>query len=241
MRVLAERVSVRKYASEPVTDELLDAVLAAAFRAPTSSNIQSYSVIVVRDDETKAAIAKTVGGQQHVIDCPVFLAFCADLTRIDWAFQQRGHSLDNNNLEMGLVSSLDAGLVGMAAYLAADSVGLKGVMIGGARNDPEAMAAHLGLPYRVYCVFGMCLGFTDEPPPQKPRMHRPDVVHFETYDRSRTPGTVTAYDSELATHYRARGMQTTDDSWSHDVTAKFSKRPREGLRAALKRMGFDFV
>ena len=241
LRVLANRVSVRNFNNIPVNDELIDAVLKAAFRVPTSSNIQSYSVVVVRDPETKKQLAKSVGGQQHVIHCPVFLAFCADLTRIDVACRRNGFTLDNNNLELGLVSTLDAALVGTAAYIAADSVDLKGVMIGGARNNPEEIAQLLGLPPRVFCVFGMCLGFSDASPPQKPRMRQPDVVHHERYDAAKVSAAIETYDAELATHYRDAGTTTTDDSWSHDIAAKFGPRPRDGLRAALKRMGFDFA
>jgi nitroreductase len=156
MDVLLKRVSVRKYRDESVSDEVLDAVLQAAFRAPTSSNIQAYSVVVVRDAATKQAIAAAVGNQQHVIDCPVWLGFCADLTRIEHAMNMHEHELNTNNLEMGLVSSLDAALVGMSTYHVADSLDLKGVMIGAVRNKPEEIAAILGLPPRVYCVFGLC-------------------------------------------------------------------------------------
>ena len=239
--VLHQRVSVRKYAEREVTDAAVEAVLNAAFRAPTSSNIQSYSVVVVRDPKTKAGLAKAAGNQQHVIDCPVFLAFCADLTRIEHAMTVNGHDISNNNLELGLVSSMDAALVGMSAYLAADSVGLKGVMIGGARNDPETFAELLGLPHRAYCVYGMCLGYVDEVPTQKPRMAYSTVVHQERYDTSKTAADVAAYDAELAQHYRSERRNTTDDSWSHDVASKFGPRPRDGLRATLARMGFDFA
>ncbi len=241
IELLHQRVSVRKYADREVTEAAVGALLSAAVRSPTSSNIQSYSVVVVRDPQTKAGLAKAAGNQQHVIDCPVFLAFCADLTRIEHAMKLNGHTLDNNNLELGLVSSLDATLVGMSAYLAADSLGLKGVMIGGARNDPETFAKLLGLPHRVYCVYGMCLGYVDDVPAQKPRMAYSSVVHHERYDASKTAQDVAAYDAELARHYRSDDRATTDDSWSHDVAAKASQRPRDGLRAALARMGFDFA
>ncbi|MEK9828663.1 MAG: nitroreductase family protein, partial [Rhodospirillales bacterium] len=134
-RTFANRVSVRSYTDEPVTDEQVDAVLQAAFRAPTSSNIQSYSVIVVRDQEALDQLAVVTSGQKHVANAPVFLAFCADLTRIDKAMRDRGGNMETNNLETGLVSSIDAALVGMSAYIAADSLGMKGVMIGAVRNN----------------------------------------------------------------------------------------------------------
>ena len=83
IELLHQRVSVRSYADKPVDEATIDAVLAAAFRAPTSSNIQSYSVIVVRDQETKDKLSVVTGGQKHVARTPVFLAFCADLTRME--------------------------------------------------------------------------------------------------------------------------------------------------------------
>lgn len=241
--VLLNRVSVRAYREDEVSDEVLDAVLAAAFRAPTSSNIQSYSVVVVRDQAAKEQIADAAGGQKHIIACPVWLGFCADLTRLEHAFQMNGHEMGETNLEMSLVSSIDASLIGMSAYLAADSVGLKGVMIGGARNDPKRIASILGLPPRVYCVFGMCLGYTDPEhvPAQKPRMNLDAMVHHEQYDADKMQTMVRQYDDALATHYRSEGRTTNDNSWSNETDAKFSTQPRPTLRSTLKDMGFNFA
>ncbi len=241
IEVLKNRRSIRKYADDPVTDAMVEVILEAAFRAPTSSNLQAYSVIQVRDPDTRAKLAAVGGNQQHIIDCPLFLAFCADLTRIEAAFQKNGHDLSDNNMELGLVATIDAALVGMSTYLAADSLGIRGVMIGAMRNDPEAVAEILGLPDRVYVVFGMCLGYPAEAPKQKPRMPKSGMIHHERYDLEAALAAMAAYDPDLRAHYDAIGKDTTDDSWSHDVHAKFSKRPRDHLRAALKKRGFDFT
>ena len=240
IETLLQRRSIRKYSQDPVTDEQVDAILRAAFRAPTSSNIQSYSVIVVRDPETKQRLSVPTGNQKHIIECPVFLAFCADLTRLEHVLQERGHTLVENNLEVGLVSSIDAALVGMSAYLAADSLGIKGVMIGAVRNNALTIAEILGLPKFVYCVFGMCLGYPAEMPRQKPRMQQDLVVHRERYDPAKSAAAVTAYDRELGAHYASVGKATTPDSWSHDMDKKLHPQLREGLRAQLKELGFDF-
>lgn len=239
--VLLDRRSIRKYAPEPVSDAHVSAILEAAVRAPTSSNIHAYSIIVVRDAETKRRLAVPAGNQQHIVDCPVFLAFCADLTRMDKALGMYGDDLSDNNLEMGLVSSIDAALVGMSAYVAADSLGIKGVMIGAMRNDPAAVAEILGLPQQVYVVFGMCLGFPAEVPKQKPRMPLDGLVHHECYDVARALAAVDAYDPALAAHYESIGKATTPASWSDEIGKKFSPQPRAGLRAALKARGFDFL
>ena len=240
IETLLKRRSIRKYDDRPVTDEQVDAILHAAFRAPTSSNIQSYSVIVVRDPKIKQQLSVPTGNQKHIIDCPVFLAFCADLTRLEHVLQERGHTLAENNMEVGLVSSIDASLVGMSAYLAADSLGIKGVMIGAVRNDAVKIAEILELPKFVYCVFGMCLGYPAETPKQKPRMEQGLVVHHNQYDSSKTATAVDAYDLALRAHYEGNGKQTTPDSWSHEMDKKFHPQLREDLRDQLKKLGFDF-
>ncbi|MGI9521802.1 MAG: nitroreductase family protein [Hyphomicrobiaceae bacterium] len=242
---LHQRVSVRSYSSETVDDDTVDPILRAAFRAPTSSNIQSYSVITVRNQDTKDRLAVVTGNQKHVRSAPIFLAFCADLTRIEIAMQRHGHTIEGNNLEIGLVSSIDAALVGMSAYLAAESIGLKGVMIGAVRNDAVATAEILGLPRHVYCVFGMCLGWPDDVPSQKPRMDYGAIVHSERYGNQSEGFSATAaldaYDAVLAAHYRSIGKSTTPDSWTHDIDKKFHPQLRQDLRYQLKVLGFDFL
>ncbi len=242
---LGQRVSVRDYADQPVDDAMIDTILKAAFRAPTSSNIQSYSVIIVRDQEIKDQLSVVTGNQPHVRKTPVFLAFCADLTRIEAALRRNGHTIDGNNLEVGLVSSIDAALVGMSAYLSARSLGLTGVMIGAVRNDAVRTAEILGLPKYVYCVFGMCLGWPGTVPQQKPRMDFDAMVHRDRYGNQGAgfdPGeALDSYDATLAAHYASIGKPTTPASWSHDVDKKFHPQLRQGLREQLKQQGFDFI
>jgi len=244
IQVLHKRVSVRSYTEQPVDDAHVEAILRAAFRAPTSSNIQSYSVVVVRDKDTLAKLAPVTGNQKHVAEAPVFLAFCADMTRIEHAMATNGWDIDQNNLEMGLVTSIDAALVGMSASLAAESLGIMGVMIGAIRNNAEETAKILGLPHRVYAVFGMVLGWPADVPPQKPRMPYEAMVHYEQFGNHKEGLTmldgVAAYDRQLAAHYRGQGRTTNDDSWTAEVAKKFSVRPRQKLRAELAGQGFDF-
>ncbi len=240
IEILHNRVSVRRYSDDPVSDEQISAVLQAAFRAPTSSNIQAYSVVVVRDEAARQALSVTTGNQKHVAEAPVFLAFCADLRRMEHALQRHGHDMNDNLLEIGLVSTIDASLVGMSAYLAADSLGLKGLMIGAVRNDPIEVARILELPQRVYCVFGMCLGWPAEAPPQKPRMDTGLTVHYETYDPDGLEAELDAYDRDLAAHYDRLGKPTTPDSWTNDIDKKFASPRRAALRQQLKERGFDF-
>lgn len=238
-------VTIRRYTNQPVTDEMVDAILESARRgAPTSSNYQTYSVIVVRNPETKAKLAELAGGQEHVATCPVFFAFCADISRLSVACQMHGKELVRG-LETTLVSSVDAALVGMSANTAAESFGLGVVMIGGMRNHPEEAARVLGLPDGCYVVFGMCIGWPDEAlrPVQKPRLPQELIVHRERYSPDRFEAVadkLAAHDSELATHYESLGRNLDSAAWSGPIANRLSSRRRANLRPELERLGFVF-
>ena len=117
-------------------------------------------------------------------------------------------------------------------------------MIGAIRNNAVKTAEILGLPNRVYAVFGMVLGWPADVPPQKPRMAYEAMVHYEQYGQHKdglTMETALAqYDLDLAAHYRGQGRTTNDDSWSAELVKKLSVRPRQTLRAEVEAKGFDF-
>src|SRR5688500_1812603 len=58
--------SVRSFLGDPVTDDQLTAIVAAASSAPTSSNLQTWSVVAVRDPARKARLAELAGGQAFI-------------------------------------------------------------------------------------------------------------------------------------------------------------------------------
>jgi FMN reductase (NADPH) len=242
IRQLHDRGSIREYRPDPVPDEMITTVLNAACRAPSSCNQESYSIVVVRDIQTRRKIREACGGGQPQIEqAPVFIAFCADTRRVAHACAKYNKPFDSEHtLEMFLVSSIDTALVGMCASLAAESIGLGTVMIGAVRNDIIAVSKILGLPPKVYPVFGLCVGWPIEAPPCKPRHPLNIVVHHEHYDGTGMEDGVTDYDRTLAAHYRSRGMPTVDHSWSQHMIERFSEPPRPDLRAELKELGFDF-
>ena len=73
------RRSVRNYSKRDVDDKMLRGMLREAAQAPTTGNMQLYSVIVTRSDEGKAALAPAHFGQ------PAVTGGCADILR---RFQQ---------------------------------------------------------------------------------------------------------------------------------------------------------
>ena len=238
---LSKRVSVRAFTDQAIPDEMLEAVLDAARRSPTSSNMQTYSIVVVKKPATKKELAVLAGNQKHIETCPVFLAFCADLHRLEVACDLHGVELAKS-LETTLVSTIDAALVGMSVQTAAESFGLGGVMIGGMRNHPQEVAELLGFPEGVYVVYGMCLGWPDEDEvtPQKPRLPETLVVHHERYEAGGEREKLQAHDRDLAEHYERLGRNLDEAAWSGPIAKRLQTPKRPDLRKTLELLGFRF-
>ncbi len=79
---LLDHRSVRAYLPDPVTDAELAAIVAAAQSAASSSNLNVWSVVAVRDAERRARLAELAGNQAHVREAPLQLVWLADLARL---------------------------------------------------------------------------------------------------------------------------------------------------------------
>ncbi len=106
---LAHR-SVRKCVPGEVSEDRLRALVAAAQSAPTSSNLQPWSVVAVRDPARKARLAALAAGQQFVSEA-VFLVWVADLGRARRLASRVGVSADAADcLETTLIGFVDTSL-----------------------------------------------------------------------------------------------------------------------------------
>ena len=122
IRLLETRSSVRSFTPDPVSEEMIVAVLEAARRAPTSSNMQAYSFVVVREEETRRKLSVLAGNQPFVAKAPVFVAVCADLSQIACVCEKYGKTLSGQSLDIGMRAVIDAALAGMTASLVESGV-----------------------------------------------------------------------------------------------------------------------
>ncbi len=238
-QTLNQHVSVRAFLDKPVLDEMLRTVLNAARRSPTSSNMQTYSIIAVRNPETRQKLAVLAGNQKHIEECDVFVGFLADINRLGIASQMHGETLAKS-LETTLVATVDAALVGMSVQTAAESFGLGAVMIGGMRNHPQDVAKLLGFPPGVYMVFGMSIGWPagESPTAFKPRLPESLVIHHEQYDATDPRPRIADYNAMLAEFYGPRNQNKA--AWSGPIAKRLNKPSRPHLRQTLEAMGFHF-
>ncbi|VCU68251.1 FMN reductase (NADPH) [Pigmentiphaga humi] len=241
---LLQHRSVRAYAPRALPADTAASMVAAAQSASSSSTLQAWSVVAVEDAGRKARLAELVGDQRHVRECPLFLVWLADLARLDEIGARRELARDSlDYLEMYTVGVIDAALAAQNAAVAAEAMGLGIVYIGGIRDQPEAVAAELGLPPRVFAAFGMCVGYPDpeRPASVKPRLPQTAVLHRETYDAAAGEPAVQAYNATMSAFYGEQGMKTqgTWDTHSvHRVRGPAAMKGRDRLTEALHALGF---
>jgi len=209
--------SIRSYKTEPVSDEMLQAVIEAGHRAPSSMNAQEISVIVVRDAERKAKIAAMAGGQAWIAQAPVFIAIVADYNKTDIGVRKAGQTqVIHESMEGLIVAGIDAGLVLANMMVAARSLGLGIVPIGGIRRSPQSIIDLLGLPPLTFPLVGLCLGHIDKDAPLKPRMDVNTFRHDERYDASHYQEAIDSYDATIMEYWKQLG-RTDGLTWSQNL------------------------
>jgi len=245
LRCLFTHRTVRAYLPDALPPHTFETLVAAAQSAPSSSNLQLWSVIAVEDTGRKARLAQVAGGQAHIEQAPLFLVWLADLSRADRMAAARGRTLEGcAYLESFVVAAIDAALAAQNAAAAAESLGLGTCYVGAMRNDPERVAAELGLPPRAMALFGLCVGYADPARSSaiKPRLPQAMVAFRERYALPPAENDLVAsYDETLAAFSRAQGMG--DVTWTSRVFARMGTlkglNGRERMRAMMQALGFE--
>lgn len=233
----------RSYQDKPLPDGALELLVAAAQSAPTSSNLQAWSVVAVEDPARKARLAGFTGGNDHIRAAPLFLVWLIDLKRlraIAHAHGNEGEGLDY--LETFVLGAIDAALAAQNAVVAIDSLGLGSCYVGGIRNRPEDVARELDLPPETVALFGLTVGYpdVDVKTDVKPRLPQSSVLFREKYVEP-SAGDLAAYDAILKT-FQA-GQNLPQHGWTSVVAKRIGTavalNGRAELAHVLERLGFS--
>lgn len=244
IELIYQHGSVRQYKPDPVPDSMVEEIVAAGQRASTSSNLQTYSVVVTTDRGKINKIQKITGGQKHITQAPVFLLWCADFSRLKRVCSHQGYTLNANHIENFLVGAVDAAIASQTAGLAAESLGLGFCYIGAIRNDPRQVITLFELPELVYPMFGMTLGWPVKAPLIRPRLPLKAVLHQETYQQDDLDH-LKEYDQDMIDTGIYQGRQVdrqdqvpTEYGWMEHSARRVSKPSRPELRDTIREAGY---
>ncbi|KAL0942297.1 nitroreductase [Colletotrichum truncatum] len=245
LSLLLRHTSVRSFLPDALPAGTLEILIAAGQSASTSSMLQSWSAVAITDPARKDAVATLAGDQDFIRQAPLFILFCADLSRLDKIskrLQKPGLALQK--MDSFLMATIDATLAAQNMAIAAESLGLGMCYVGAARNNAAQLTELLNLPPRAVAIFGMSVGKSDPESLNtvKPRLPIDEVLHREVWNDEGQEERVSSYDKALNSFYESQNKLNREPWSSFAASAMASENldGRERLRGVLDAQGFGF-
>jgi nitroreductase len=180
--VLTNRQSIRKYSKQPISNDLLEKLLEATCRAPNTGNMQTYSIIITRDETKKKELSPCHFNQKMITEAQVVLTFCADFNRVNKWCEQRDAKPGYDNFLSFTSAMIDATIAAQHFCVAAESQGLGTCYLGTTTYTADKIIDILQLPKFVVPITTITIGYPEETPETKEdRLPLNGIVHYETY------------------------------------------------------------
>ena len=176
------RRTVRSYSDRPVDDKMIVDMLEQASHAPTTGNMQLYSVIVTRDADEKARLAPAHFNQPSVMGCQVVLTFCADYNRFVRWCEASDAVPGYNNFQSFMTAVIDAVIVAQQFCTIAEMAGLGCCYLGTTTYNAPMISEALNLPSMVVPVVTLTVGWPQGETQVSDRIAPDAFVHFGRYE-----------------------------------------------------------
>ena len=160
--LILNRRSIRKYSSEPVSEEVKAKILEAGRRAPSAANVQPWHFIVVDDPALKERLASTGRFRSFIKDC---------------SFVVVGLYKSRNPI-MKRWGQVDTVIALQNMVLAAQVQGVGSCWIGDLSGDVKGL---LGIPGGAEIVALISFGIPDEEPSQKSKKDPKKIFHYNRW------------------------------------------------------------
>lgn len=161
LELFKNRYSVRKFKTQKVEKDKIDAILEAARLAPTAVNYQPQRIFVLESEE---ALEKLKTVTQYHFNAPLAFLICYD-NSVSW-------KNPFNNQDEGIV---DASIVTTHMMLAITSLGLGSTWVG--YFDPKVATETYNLPDNITPVAILPVGYPDK---------EPSAFHNQRFELSKT-------------------------------------------------------
>ena len=166
IQTMLSRKSIRRYTKDVPSDEVIAAVVRAGQQAPFAS--QLYSVLLTRKGKLP-------------FGAPLLFTICVDFHKLELFMARRGWQRVTNDLSLLLFGAQDAALMAENMVIAAESLGLGSVFLGGAPYRADQIIAEYRLPPKVFPLVQLAMGYPAENPPPRPRYPLEFVLFEDRY------------------------------------------------------------
>lgn len=179
----SERRSIRNFSGKEVSEELLNSILERAMKAPTTGNMQLYSVVVTRDKEGLRKLAPLHFSQPAAVGAPVILTVCADLYRFTRWCNLRGADAGFDNFLSFMSAFADALIYAQQVVTIAETEGLGTCYLGTVTYNAPEISKLLDLPKLVIPAACLALGWPEGEGEKTERISLEGLIHRESYNR----------------------------------------------------------
>lgn len=172
---------MRNYSDKEISDAELKDILEQAMHAPTTGNMQLYSVVVTRDPKMKERLAPAHFNQPSVEKAAVLLTVCADTRRFGRWCEVSGANPGFDNFQGFLYALCDAMILAQQIVTVAEMKGLGTCYLGTVMFNAPQIAEILELPERVVPVACITMGWPEGESPVSERIPVEGFMHEEVY------------------------------------------------------------
>lgn len=199
IEAIKKRRSIRSYTDKPVPKKIIEELLTLANLAPSASNLQNRSFIVVQNKKTIKKLYQAAFKQSHVLEAPVIIIFFLDKKmykveeflnkNIQWGTDLWGATSKNYKANKKFLSNWkrwstlwpiqDNDATIATFLLAAQDEGLSTCWLG--LFDSEKVKKILRVPKNYEVVSLLTLGYQKKPPYQQKRKLIKKLLRWEKW------------------------------------------------------------
>lgn len=174
LSLIEKRRSIRKFQDKPVEPEVIDQLVEAALRSPSSRGFNPWEFVFVTDKECIEKLSRSKEhGSSFLKNAPLCVVVCADPEKSD-------------------VWVEDASIASIILHLASTSLGLGSCWIqirkrphDGSRSAEEYIQETLNIPKRLNIESIVAIGYSDEEKPPHPKASLLyDKISYNEYGKS---------------------------------------------------------
>ncbi|MFV2016358.1 MAG: nitroreductase family protein [Candidatus Heimdallarchaeota archaeon] len=170
--IIKSRRSVRDYKPGIIPVDTIYKLTEAAQWAPTAGNLQPLELIIVKNEDSKLALASAAGGQEFLSECSVVFVMGANIPRTKSKYKDRGEQL---------YCLQDIAAATQNVLLLAQAMNIGSCWVG-AFNEKE-VSKICKFPGHVRPMVMIALGYRDAKVDiaVRPRRTKDDFVHLEVF------------------------------------------------------------
>jgi nitroreductase len=237
------RTTHGNFSKKEISQDLLEQIKESCIRSANSSNMQTYSIVVVKDRNLMQQLCGYQGS--------CMMLFCIDFNRLIAGANSLGLPYFPDNMTNLLTASINTSVAAQTATIAARSLGIDSLLTNGIhRGDMERLWKLLNLPEK-YCMplIALVLGYADQKASYRTgRLSGKSIFHEKQYQlltREELTEIIGKYDNSelhlgLNDGWRENGYKHYLE-WLHKEWLKENAKPSESetqLFVQLKKRGF---